>query len=70
MPKMDGFAVLRSLKASQATADIPVVAMTGHADPKSSARAQALALGASDFITKPFDINMLVEEIRIFLAAP
>jgi PAS domain S-box-containing protein len=70
MPKMDGFAVLRSLKASSATADIPVVAMMGHTDPKSSARAQALALGASDFVAKPFDINMLVEEIRIFLAAP
>jgi DNA-binding response OmpR family regulator len=41
--------------------------MTGSHDLKTTARARLLALGASDFITKPFDMNMLVEEIRIFI---
>jgi DNA-binding response OmpR family regulator len=76
MPGLDGFAVLRALKESEATADIPVIAMTGSPgliprttrDPETTARARVLALGASDFITKPFDLNMLVEEIRLFLA--
>ena len=69
MPGMDGFAVLRALKGSQPTADIPVIAMTGSPDLKTTARARVLALGASDFIAKPFDIDRLVEEIKVFLAA-
>ena len=59
MPGMDGFAVLRALKESQATADIPVIAMTGSPDLKTTARARVLALGASDFIAKPFDMDRL-----------
>jgi PAS domain S-box-containing protein len=69
MPGMDGFAVLQALKASPATADVPVIAMTGSPEFKTTARARVLALGAADFIAKPFDINMLVEEIKVFLAA-
>jgi DNA-binding response OmpR family regulator len=42
--------------------------MTGSPDLKTSARARVLSLGASDFITKPFDLNMLVTEIRLFLS--
>jgi DNA-binding response OmpR family regulator len=68
LPGSDGFAILRSLKESQATKDIPVIAMTGSPDLKTSARARVLSLGASDFITKPFDLNMLVTEIRLFLS--
>jgi PAS domain S-box-containing protein len=70
LPGTDGFDVLRMLKATQATADIPVIAMTGQADLKSTARARVLALGASDFIAKPFDLTRLVEEIKVFLAVP
>jgi DNA-binding response OmpR family regulator len=69
MPGMDGFAVLRALKASKATADIPVITMTGSPDLRTDARARVLALGAADFVAKPFDIDMLVEEVRLFLAA-
>ena len=68
MPGMDGFAVLQALKESPATAEIPVIAMTGSPGLKTAARARVLALGASDFIAKPFDLQMLVEEIRLFLA--
>jgi PAS domain S-box-containing protein len=70
MPGMDGFAVLQALKESETTADIPVIVMTGSPGPKTTARARVLALGASDFVTKPFDLNMLIEEIRVFLANP
>ncbi len=69
MPGMDGFAVLKALKESETTAEIPVIAMTGSPGLKTTARARVLALGASDFIAKPFDLDMLVEEIGIFLAA-
>jgi PAS domain S-box-containing protein len=70
MPGMDGYAVLQALKESDTTAGIPVIAMTGSTSLKTDARARVLALGASDFIAKPFDMDMLVEEIRLFLAAP
>jgi DNA-binding response OmpR family regulator len=68
LPGSDGFAILRSLKESQATKDIPVIAMTGSPDLKTTARARVLSLGAADFIAKPFDLNMLVTEIRLFLS--
>ena len=67
MPGMDGFAVLRALKEDPSTVDIPVIAMTGSPDLKTTARARVLALGASDFIAKPFDMDMLVEEINLFI---
>jgi CheY-like chemotaxis protein len=67
LPGMDGFAVLRALKGSEKTASIPVIAMTGSSDLKANARARLLALGASDFIAKPFDMDRLVQEIRIFM---
>jgi len=70
MPGMDGFAVLRALKEDPATVDIPVIAMTGSPELKTTARARVLALGASDFITKPFDMDMLVEEIKLFITTP
>ena len=69
LPGIDGFAILRSLKESQATKDIPVIAMTGSADLNTSARARVLALGAADFIAKPLDLDMLVTEIGLFLAS-
>jgi PAS domain S-box-containing protein len=69
MPGMDGFAVLQDLKASPATARVPVIAMTGSPELKTTARARVLALGAADLIAKPFAIDMLVEEIKVFLAA-
>ena len=68
LPGIDGFTILRSLKESQATTDIPVIAMTGSSDLNTTARARVLSLGASDFIAKPFDLNMLVTEIRLFLS--
>jgi PAS domain S-box-containing protein len=68
LPGSDGFTILRSLKESQATKDIPVIAMTGSPDLKTTARARVLSLGAADFIVKPFDLNMLVTEIRLFLS--
>jgi signal transduction histidine kinase/CheY-like chemotaxis protein len=68
LPGSDGFAILRAMKESPATKDIPVIAMTGSPDLKTAARARVLALGAADFITKPFDLNMLVTEIGLFLS--
>jgi CheY-like chemotaxis protein len=54
MPKMDGWSVLRALKADPALAGIPVL-MVSIVDEKN----KGFALGASDFISKPIDRGQL-----------
>jgi CheY-like chemotaxis protein len=54
MPGLDGFAVLEQLARLRAPNDFrPVLVLT--ADATRDARRRALALGAKDFLTKPFD---------------
>jgi CheY-like chemotaxis protein len=67
MPGMDGFAVLQALKQNPETATIPVVAMTGNEDYKLGARARLLALGAADLVAKPFDLDLLTQEVRLLI---
>ena len=64
MPGIDGIEFLRRLRTSGHT--LPVIVMTGHADV--ALAVQAMKEGASDFIEKPFDDEMLVEAIRSALA--
>jgi signal transduction histidine kinase len=52
MPEMDGYAVIAALKSSEATQDIPVIFITGLSAPGDEEK--GLALGAADYITKPF----------------
>ena len=51
MPGMTGFEVCAALRGAPATADIPVIFVTGHSD--SSHEIRALGVGAVDFISKP-----------------
>ncbi len=59
MPGMDGWTVLRSLKADPVTASIPVVMVSMIDD-----RDIGFALGAADYITKPVDRERLVSSLR------
>jgi signal transduction histidine kinase/DNA-binding response OmpR family regulator len=61
MPGMDGWTVLRSLKADPLTASIPVVMVSMLDD-----RDIGHALGAADYLTKPFDRDKLVTALRRF----
>lgn len=56
MPKMDGFEVLRIMKADDRLKSIPVIVLTA----EKSAELKALQLGAADFITKPFDLHEVI----------
>jgi PAS domain S-box-containing protein len=67
LPGMDGLAVLQALKQEPATAAIPVITMTGSEGLNDGIRARVLSLGASDFVTKPFDLDMLIQEILVFV---
>jgi CheY-like chemotaxis protein len=62
MPGMDGFEVLQALKAQPATAEIPVIMLTAIGEEKNAD--QATALGAADYITKPFSSTNLIETIK------
>ncbi|HEX5870865.1 MAG TPA: response regulator [Longimicrobium sp.] len=59
MPEMDGWSVLRSLKADAALRDIPVVMLTMVDDPD-----RGFALGASDYATKPVNRQRLSRILR------
>ncbi len=54
MPSMDGWAVLAALKSEAALADIPVIMVSVLED-----RHLGFALGASDYVTKPIDRDLL-----------
>jgi two-component system cell cycle response regulator len=65
MPRMDGYALLRCVRESEdeGTLNMPVIVVTG-AENDESARMQALQMGATDFITKPFSSVDLLARAR------
>jgi putative two-component system response regulator len=66
MPEMDGFEVLRRLRADPATAGIPVIFLTALADARDEER--GFALGAVDYITKPISPPIVEARVRTHLA--
>jgi signal transduction histidine kinase/DNA-binding response OmpR family regulator len=63
MPGMDGWAVLKELKADARLSTIPVIMVTMADD-----RSMGYALGASDYLTKPIDRETLAQSVRRFRA--
>jgi CheY-like chemotaxis protein/phosphoribosyl 1,2-cyclic phosphodiesterase len=69
MPDVDGFEVLRRLRASQETYKLPIIVLTAHGD-EERARA-SFELGATDFLAKPFTAPQLDARVRsCFAHAP
>jgi PAS domain S-box-containing protein len=64
---MDGYQVLTHLKQSEDTASIPVIVITGSVTAEDVKRQKVMALGANRFVTKPFEIDDLITEIRHFM---
>jgi diguanylate cyclase (GGDEF)-like protein len=62
MPGMDGYSVLSALKIDSKTADIPVMFVTGLSD--AADEALGLTLGVADYITKPFNPDLLRSRVR------
>jgi CheY-like chemotaxis protein len=61
MPDMDGFEVLRRLRATPEIACIPVIFLT--ANIQDTVRQQALSAGAVGFLTKPYEAGAVVDAI-------
>jgi putative two-component system response regulator len=53
MPFIDGFQVLQEIRARTPDVFVPIIVLTG--DQSGHIKARALATGANDFLTKPFD---------------
>lgn len=66
LPKMDGFDVLKRLKKSPKTMDIPVIMLTVKST--SDDIEQGIRLYAEKYMTKPFDSTVLMAEIEKSLA--
>jgi len=65
MPRLDGFALCRRLKANPATSHIPVIFLTSSTD--ISERLTGLRDGGVDYIVKPFSSDEVVARVRIHL---
>ena len=66
MPGMDGYEVMRRLRADPATVQIPVIFLTALADSRDEEK--GFARGAVDYITKPISPPTVLARVRIHLA--
>ena len=60
MPRVDGFEVLKFIKQNKP--EIKVIMLTAYADVKNAI--EALKLGASDFVSKPYDLEDILTSIN------
>ncbi len=65
MPKMDGLTACYAIKSNPATKEIPVVMLTA-VDYELNRKLSKDVMGAQDYITKPFDSEMLTSVMAKF----
>jgi len=65
MPQMDGYEVMKILKADKQTRNIPVIMLTALAQVDD--KVKGLRTGADDYITKPFDLRELTLRVNAVL---
>jgi signal transduction histidine kinase/DNA-binding response OmpR family regulator/ligand-binding sensor domain-containing protein len=62
MPEMDGFELCKKVKSTFETSHVPIVLLTALSE--KTEQLKGLGLGADDYLTKPFDVGLLVERIK------
>ncbi|HEX8354345.1 MAG TPA: diguanylate cyclase [Pyrinomonadaceae bacterium] len=63
MPVLDGLQACRLLKGDPATRDIPVIFLSALDD--TDTKVSALALGANDYVSKPYRVEELLARVRV-----
>jgi len=66
MPEIDGITLLREIYSNKTMQDIPVIMVTAKDDDYT--REESLAAGAHDFLTKPIDVDMVIEKVNSLLS--
>lgn len=65
MPNVDGFAILKELRETPATAQLPVIVVTAKTEDKDLMK--GYSMGANYYITKPFEPQDLIHSIELIL---
>jgi signal transduction histidine kinase/DNA-binding response OmpR family regulator/CHASE3 domain sensor protein len=65
MPQMDGYETARTIRAQRKWKNLPVIAVTAKA--MTGDRDKCIEAGASDYITKPVDVDQLISLLRVWL---
>ena len=67
MPEMDGYETMRAIRKLHRFRHLPIIALTAKA--MKGDRAKCIEAGASDYITKPVDLEQLFAVLRVWVAA-
>jgi signal transduction histidine kinase/DNA-binding response OmpR family regulator len=62
MPRLDGFGLIRALRADERTRDVPIVVLSARAGEEASV--EGLEVGADDYLVKPFSAKDLTARVR------
>jgi CheY-like chemotaxis protein len=65
MPEMDGYETLRAIRAIEGFESLPIIALTAKA--MKADREKCIQAGASDYISKPLDVDQLLSLLRVWL---
>jgi CheY-like chemotaxis protein len=65
MPEMDGYESTRKIRQIKKYSKVPIIAVTAKA--MTGDREKCIAAGASDYISKPVDIDQLISLLRVWL---
>jgi CheY-like chemotaxis protein/signal transduction histidine kinase/HAMP domain-containing protein len=65
MPEMDGYEAITAIRQMEEFKDLPIIALTAKA--MKADRDHCIEVGASDYISKPLDIDQLLSLLRVWL---
>jgi len=66
MPNMDGYETMQRIRENDDLTDIPIIALTAKAMERD--RKKCLETGASDYVSKPLDLEQLLSVIRVWVS--